>query len=137
RAADAGVVDQDVDRAELAFDLADHRADRRLVGDIGLDRDSADLASDPLDLLERSRRHRDLQARVCELRGDPSADPATAAGHEGYLSRQFRVRHGAAGYSRRISRVSFARVDTLRRERVASRTPPAPRQVFGLFARAL
>src|SRR6185437_15143282 len=41
---DAGIVDQDIDAAELASDTLDHAADGFLVGDIGCNGDRADAA---------------------------------------------------------------------------------------------
>ena len=43
---DAGVVDEEVDRAELLFDALDEAADLRVVGDVRLHRDAADLGGD-------------------------------------------------------------------------------------------
>src|SRR5271165_7248939 len=44
RMVDAGIVDEDIDAAELTPDARDHRADRVLVGDVGSHGDRRDAA---------------------------------------------------------------------------------------------
>ena len=64
RAADTGVGDEQVDRAELAFGLDDHLVDGRAVADVHLERHPVNLAGNVLDLRARARRDRDVRAGV-------------------------------------------------------------------------
>jgi hypothetical protein len=41
---DAGIIDEDIDAAELTLDPLDHAVDRRLVGDVGNHRNRPDAA---------------------------------------------------------------------------------------------
>ena len=83
---DPGVVDQDVERPELANGLVDQPAGLVGVGDVGLDQDAATAGG--LDLGERLPRRRPATSRSLmttsapsrgEPDGDRPADPATAA----------------------------------------------------------
>src|SRR4029079_15094080 len=79
----AGVVDQDIDAAELLDDPADHRLDALTVGDVGADRDGT-----------RQRVRRFLGAGLVQvgdddgrplrgqLAGDGPADTLAATGHD-------------------------------------------------------
>ena len=90
---DAGVVDQDVDPAELGQRGADHRPDLLLVGDVGAHQQVAAAG-----LLDR-RQHRGghvlaqhvgdhhVGALGGERGRDLPADPPGAAGHDGDLAR--------------------------------------------------
>jgi hypothetical protein len=73
---DAGVVDEEVDRPELALDLADHPLDVLHFGDVGDDSQPADLLGNLLNLLGRPGRDCDLHPGVGELAGDSRTDPA-------------------------------------------------------------
>lgn len=81
----AGIVDEDVDRAELGFDLAGHRGDGVRVGEVGADLDSrAALVADGAGLVD-----------LCEVAdgdggsgsgqgsADCGADPGGSAGDQG------------------------------------------------------
>ena len=88
---DAGIVDEDVDPAELAGDAAGHGGDRFLVGDVGRDRDRRGAAL--LELRDRFRRlglvaahHRDRRAGLRKPLGHAEPDAAIAAGDDGYLA---------------------------------------------------
>jgi hypothetical protein len=88
---DAGIVDEDVDPAELAGDAADHGGDRFLVGDVGGDRNR--LGAALLKLRDRSGRlgfvaahHRDRRAGFCQSPGHAKPDAAIAARDDGYLA---------------------------------------------------
>ena len=84
---DAGIVDEDVDPAELAADALDHARDRGLVGDVGGDRDRLDAA--PRELGDRRVRFllvapddRDAGAGVRQPARHAEPDAAIAAGDD-------------------------------------------------------
>ena len=103
RAADARVCAQEVERPQLALGFSNRTLDRSPVGDVQLERQSADLGHDLLDLAARACTHGDSGARVRELARDPRADPAPAAGDERYLAGEIVSRDGVriVGDSRR------------------------------------
>ena len=83
-----GVVDQDVDRAELAIGNGDHVPDRRFVGDVGLGRERGHS-----EFVGDFRRHllagvgvalRDQHRRALgrEPAGDPATDAVAGAGDD-------------------------------------------------------
>ena len=87
----AGIVDEDVDAAELAPDALDHARDRHLVGDVGDDRDRLDAAPGKLG----GGRLRfgfvasddgDVRAGFRKTSGDAKPDTAIAAGNDGNLA---------------------------------------------------
>ena len=85
---DAGVVDQDIDAAEFAFDAFDHGGDRGFVGDVGNDGDR--FAAALLKLRDRGIRLRrvapdDGDGSTCLRQPARHAQPnaAIAAGDDG------------------------------------------------------
>ena len=62
---DPGVRHEQVDRAELALDLRDHRVDLLTRGDVRDDGEPADLARHFLDLIRAAGRDRDPHPGAC------------------------------------------------------------------------
>ena len=83
-ARDAGVVDEDVEVAELRLDPLDERLRLGRVADVRADGDTADLGGDRLSAssLPGAVVDRDLRAAARQLAGDGRADPARAPGDE-------------------------------------------------------
>ena len=66
----------------------DQRVDLVTLGDVGDDREAADLLRDGVDLILAPRTDGDPSPRRRELTSDIGADPASTAGGEGYLAPQ-------------------------------------------------
>ena len=88
---DAGIVDENVDAAELFGDAFDHGSDISLVGDVGGDRDRPDAAR--LELGGRGGRfrfiaadHRDVGAGFRQPPRHAEPDAAIAAGDDSHLA---------------------------------------------------
>jgi hypothetical protein len=94
-ARDASVVDELVDRTELALAGFDHRRPA-LVGDVGLEQQAAEFVRHSLDLVTCARHDRDPHARAGELARDPGGDPTATAGDKCDATREL-VGHGCAG----------------------------------------
>src|SRR5262249_33249314 len=97
---DAGIVDEDIDAAELALDLLDHASDRRLVRDVGDHRDRPDTACSKLGSrsfrLGRVAPHAPrVGAGAARPARNSGPDPAIAAGDDGGLAPEVeQPRHG-------------------------------------------
>ena len=89
---DPGVVDEDVEGPELLLGPSDHPLDVGAVGDVGLDRDPADLGCGRLHLLPRARGDGDARPGAGQLERDPAPDPAPAARDERDPARELRSR---------------------------------------------
>jgi NADH-quinone oxidoreductase subunit N len=129
REVDGGVVDEDVDRAELRLDAADHRLDLRPDGGVGADEDGPPAGGGDLldDLLPRAAIrdvvHGDLRALAGERLRDGGADPAARSGDDGDLVLHdvlLEVTAGGEGAGRRCATFSNSRI----RSRFSSRTSP-------------
>ena len=92
---DAGIVDQDVGRAELAHGFCDHRFDLGELGEVGLDQDrAAAFGTDALGDRLRRRRvvepvDRDVRALGRQCQCDRRADALLRARNQGDLACQF------------------------------------------------
>src|SRR5579862_463334 len=99
RAADSGVIHQNVHAVEGAFDALGHRLHRTEIGDIAFDDGTpAGIVSYVFDgsrgLFERSAdasAEYDARAQVSELEGNGSANAASSTGYDGYLAGQRQV----------------------------------------------
>ena len=88
-ARDAGVVDEDVDVAELRLDALDQRLRLRGIADVRTHRDAADLRRDRLGrLVPGAVVHGHARAAARQLARDGGADAARAARDEGDLAVQ-------------------------------------------------
>jgi hypothetical protein len=90
----ACVVDEDLERAELALDPLDRLVDLRAVGDVDFERESA---ADCLDRSpggpKRDVEHRDGCARARQATADRLADARAATRHGGHLPLESHVIH--------------------------------------------
>ena len=89
--ADAGVVDQHVDPAELVDRLCDDAVAVVGVGDVGLDRDAAPaerlhLRPRLFELLDPARADRDVRTRLGQAGGERDAQARRSAGDDRDLS---------------------------------------------------
>ncbi len=95
--ADAGVVDEHVDGPELGRDRLEHRVDARGIGDVGGDRERAELARHRLGAGGVARGDRHARAGLAERPGERLPDTAIAAGDDGDLAvepERVQDRHG-------------------------------------------
>ena len=111
---DRGVVDEDVDAAQLCHDTLGHRLDGAAVGDVDLDGDGApaagrDLLGDPVAL--RFRPADDGGAGRRQGRADTRPETASAAGDDGDAPRQ---REGIAGAHDGTPAAAWANPTTVR-----------------------
>jgi hypothetical protein len=91
----AGVVDEDLERAELELDRFDRSIDLRAVGDIKLEREpTADAVDCPLCGAQRDVQDRDLGSVGSEAAADRLTDAGAATGDGGDLPVNAHAIHG-------------------------------------------
>jgi hypothetical protein len=93
----AGVVDHDVQSAELFRGALDGRDRLLAIGDVGLEREAADLGGERIETVLATRDEGDRRSLLCQRARRRLADAAARARHEGDGAVQC-LGHGAEVY---------------------------------------